>query len=146
MCHVEGPSTGLRGERVRGASKIALSFGVSPLVIGLTVVAYGTSAPEMAVSVQGAVSGQVDIAIGNVVGSNTFNILAVRGASSLVAHEPLAVAPSVLALDLPVMTAVAVACFPVFFTGADRALGRRRLPGLLRCVHCLSNSVGAAPR
>jgi cation:H+ antiporter len=106
---------------VRGASKIALSFGVSPLVIGLTIVAYGTRAPDMAVSIQGAVTGQVDIAIGNVVGSNTFNILAVLGASSLVAREPLAVAPTVLAFDLPVMTAVAVACLPVFFTGRQIA-------------------------
>ena len=67
------------------------------------------------------VRGERDIAIGNVVGSNTFNILAVLGASALVAPEPLAVAPSVLAFDLPVMTAVAIACFPVFFTGRQIA-------------------------
>ena len=72
----------------------------------------------------GDVPSSADIAIGNVVGSSTFNILAVLGASSLVAREPLAVAPSVLAFDLPVMTAVAVACFPVFFTGRQIALGK----------------------
>ncbi|MCB1941639.1 MAG: sodium:calcium antiporter, partial [Candidatus Accumulibacter sp.] len=55
---------------VRGASRLALSFGISPLVVGLTVVAFGTSSPELAVSVQSAWSGRVDIALGNVVGSN----------------------------------------------------------------------------
>ena len=69
---------------VRGASKLALSFGISPLVVGLTVVAFGTSAPEMAVSVQSAWSGQVDIALGNVVGSNIFNVLFILGVSALI--------------------------------------------------------------
>ena len=59
---------------VRGAGKLAISVGVSPLVVGLTVVAFGTSSPEMAVSVQSALTGKVDIAIGNVVGSNIFNV------------------------------------------------------------------------
>ena len=70
---------------VRGASRLALSFGVSPLVVGLTIVAFGTSAPELAVSVQSSQSGQVDIAIGNVVGSNIFNVLFILGCSALVA-------------------------------------------------------------
>src|SRR5512145_135792 len=60
---------------VRGASRLAALWGVSPLVIGLTVVAFGTSSPEMAVSVESAYSGQGDIALGNVVGSNIFNVL-----------------------------------------------------------------------
>ncbi len=68
---------------VRGAGKLALGFGISPLVVGLTVVAFGTSSPEMAVSVQSAWSGQVDIALGNVVGSNIFNVLFILGVSAL---------------------------------------------------------------
>ncbi|MBP8145226.1 MAG: sodium:calcium antiporter, partial [Inhella sp.] len=60
---------------VRGASKLALGFGISPLVVGLTIVAFGTSAPEMAVSVGAVLEGKTDIAIGNVVGSNVFNVL-----------------------------------------------------------------------
>ena len=65
---------------VRGASKLALSFGISPLVVGLTIVAFGTSAPEVAVSVGAVLDGQTDIAIGNVVGSNIFNVLFILGA------------------------------------------------------------------
>ncbi|MFN7395020.1 MAG: sodium:calcium antiporter, partial [bacterium] len=68
---------------VRGASKLALSFGISPLVVGLTVVAFGTSAPEVAVSVGAVLDGQTDIAIGNVVGSNIFNVLFILGVSAL---------------------------------------------------------------
>ena len=65
---------------VRGASKLALSFGISPLVVGLTIVAFGTSAPEVAVSVGAVLDGKTDIAIGNVVGSNIFNVLFILGA------------------------------------------------------------------
>ncbi len=60
---------------VRGSSRIAARLGISPLIIGLTVVAFGTSSPELAVSVKSALSGQGDIALGNVVGSNIFNVL-----------------------------------------------------------------------
>ena len=70
---------------VRGASKLALSFGISPLVVGLTIVAFGTSAPEVAVSVGAVLDGKTDIAIGNVVGSNIFNVLFILGASALIA-------------------------------------------------------------
>ena len=69
---------------VRGATRLAAIAGISPLVIGLTVVAYGTSSPEMAVSVGAAYSGQADTALGNVVGSNIFNVLLVLGLSSVV--------------------------------------------------------------
>lgn len=102
---------------VRGASKLALSFGISPLVVGLTVVAFGTSSPELAVSVQSAWTGRVDIALANVVGSNIFNILAVLGVSASIAPGELLVPPSMPAFDLPVMVAVTVACLPIFFTG-----------------------------
>jgi cation:H+ antiporter len=86
---------------VRGASKLALSFGISPLVVGLTVVAFGTSAPELAVSVQSAWSGQVDIALGNVVGSNIFNVLFILGLSALIV--PLVVHQQIIRQEVPVM-------------------------------------------
>jgi len=102
---------------VEAATTIARSFGVSELVIGLTIVAAGTSLPEVAASVTAAIRGQRDIAVGNVVGSNTFNILGVLGVSAWISPQALPVAPSMLAFDLPVMLAVAIACLPVFFTG-----------------------------
>lgn len=74
---------------VRAASRLAGRIGVSPLVIGLTVVAFGTSAPELAVSVQAGLLGQPGIAVGNIVGSNIFNVLAVLGLSA--AMSPLVV-------------------------------------------------------
>lgn len=101
---------------VSGAVDVAAYLGVSELMIGLTIVAAGTSFPELATSVVAAIRGERDIAVGNVVGSNIFNILAVLGASSLVSGN-VGVAPGALHFDLPVMTAVAVACLPIFFTG-----------------------------
>ncbi|MCA9038781.1 MAG: calcium/sodium antiporter [Planctomycetaceae bacterium] len=86
---------------VRGASKLAGALGVSSLVIGLTVVAFGTSAPEMAVSVSSSLSGQGDIALGNVVGSNIFNLLFILGASALVV--PLVVDRKLIRVDIPLM-------------------------------------------
>lgn len=102
---------------VDGAIFIAQSFGVSELIIGLTIVAAGTSLPEVATSVIASIRGQRDIAVGNVVGSNIFNILAVLGLSSLVSPESINVAASALRFDIPVMIAVAFACLPIFFTG-----------------------------
>jgi cation:H+ antiporter len=96
----------------------AKALGVSDLVIGLTIVAAGTSLPEVATSVMAAIKGERDIAVGNVVGSNTFNILGVLGASSLAAGTQGLVMPAaVLNFDLWVMIAVALACTPVFKTG-----------------------------
>jgi cation:H+ antiporter len=86
---------------VRGASRLALRFGVSPLVIGLTVVAFGTSSPELAVSVQSGLGGQADIAVGNVVGSNIFNVLAVLGLSALIA--PLVVRHQLVRFEVPLV-------------------------------------------
>ncbi|GAA4402274.1 calcium/sodium antiporter [Quisquiliibacterium transsilvanicum] len=86
---------------VRGASRLALSFGLSPLVIGLTVVAFGTSAPEVAVSVGAVLDGRNDIAVGNVVGSNIFNVLGILGLSALVA--PLVVHSQVIRQEVPIM-------------------------------------------
>jgi cation:H+ antiporter len=91
---------------VRGASRLALSLGLSPLVVGLTVVALGTSAPEMAVSVGAVMSGQADIAIGNVVGSNIMNVLLILGVSALIA--PLVVDRQIVRQEVPVMVGASV--------------------------------------
>lgn len=102
---------------VSSAVAIAQAFNVSELVIGLTIVAAGTSMPEVATSIVAAVKGERDIAVGNVVGSNIFNILCVLGLSSLVAPAGITVSDAALRFDLPVMIAVAVACLPIFFAG-----------------------------
>ena len=91
---------------VKGASKLAAILGISPLIIGLTIVAYGTSAPEMAVSIMSSFAGQADIAIGNVLGSNIFNILLILGVSALV--TPLVVARQIIRSDVPIMIGVSV--------------------------------------
>ncbi|MFN9106074.1 MAG: calcium/sodium antiporter [Betaproteobacteria bacterium] len=106
---------------VTAAVAFARSLGVSDLVIGLTIVAAGTSMPEVATSITAAIKGERDIAVGNVVGSNTFNILGCLGLAGLVAPSGLPLAPSVLTFDIWVMLAVAIACLPVFFTGREIA-------------------------
>ncbi|WP_291861360.1 calcium/sodium antiporter [Bradyrhizobium sp.] len=102
---------------VQAAVTFAKLLGVSEMVIGLTIVAVGTSLPEIATSITAAIRGERDIAVGNVVGSNIFNILGVLGVSSAVAPSGLSIAPAILAFDIPVMIAVAIACLPIFFTG-----------------------------
>ena len=104
---------------VRGASALALRMGITPLVVGLTVVAFGTSAPELVVSVKAALADAGGIAVGNVVGSNVANVGLILAAAVLV--RPLQTAPSLLRRDLPVLVVVtaAVAAFL-----ADRSLGR----------------------
>jgi len=109
---------------VRGASRLALAFGISPLVVGLTVVAFGTSAPEMAVSVQSAWSGQVDLALGNVVGSNIFNVLFILGMSALIV--PLVVHQQVIRQEVPVMIGVSLLLWALAWDG-----GISRWEGLL---------------
>ncbi|MBQ0937483.1 calcium/sodium antiporter [Ideonella paludis] len=91
---------------VRGASKLALSFGISPLVVGLTIVAFGTSAPEMAVSVGAVLDGKTDLAIGNVVGSNIFNVLFILGVSALIV--PLVVNVQLIRQEVPIMIGASV--------------------------------------
>jgi len=91
---------------VRGASNLAFSFGISPLVVGLTVVAFGTSAPEIAVSVGAALEGTTDIAVGNVVGSNIFNVLFILGLSALIA--PLIVNLQLIRQEVPIMIGASV--------------------------------------
>ncbi|MCF7816584.1 MAG: calcium/sodium antiporter [Kiritimatiellales bacterium] len=112
---------------VDGAVAIAQKLGVSDLVIGLTIVATGTSLPELATSVVASIRGERDIAVGNVVGSNIFNILAVLGLSGIVAPSGIAVSSQVLHFDLPVMVVSAVACLPIFFTGSRISRGEGML-------------------
>jgi cation:H+ antiporter len=102
---------------VDGAVEIAESLGVDRLVIGLTIVALGTSTPELATSVIAAIRGEREIAVGNIVGSNIMNILAIAGFTMIVAPDGVPVADAILRLDLPVMLAVAIACLPIFFRG-----------------------------
>jgi len=102
---------------VDAAVRFATWMGVSELVIALTIVAVGTSLPEVATSIVAAVRGERDIAVGNAVGSNIFNLAGVLGASALVAPSGLTVSAGVLSFDLPIMVAVAIACLPIFFTG-----------------------------
>ncbi|MEQ9460722.1 MAG: calcium/sodium antiporter [Phycisphaeraceae bacterium] len=101
---------------VDGATAVARAFGVSELMIGLTIVSAGTSLPEVATSIIAATRGQRDIAVGNVVGSNIFNILGVLGISAALSPQGIAVAPAALSFDIPIMLAVAFACLPIFIT------------------------------
>lgn len=107
---------------VDGAVAIAKSWGVSETIIGLTIVAAGTSLPEVAASAIAALRGERDIAIGNVVGSNIFNLLLIIGVSSSVTPGGLLVNPTLLSLDIPIMWACAFVCLPLFFRGMS--LGR----------------------
>jgi len=102
---------------VGGAVAIARLFGVSELIIGLTIVAAGTSLPELATSIMAALRGERDIAVGNVVGSCLFNLLSIAGIAALVTSGGLEVAASLIRFDIPVMVAVALACLPIFATG-----------------------------
>jgi cation:H+ antiporter len=102
---------------VDSAVTVARALGLSELVIGLTLVAGGTSLPEVAASVMAAARGERDIAVGNVVGSNLFNILGVLGLASAVSPGGIAVTSAALRFDVPVMIAVAVACLPIFASG-----------------------------
>ncbi|MDH4225858.1 MAG: calcium/sodium antiporter [Deltaproteobacteria bacterium] len=104
---------------VRGASKMARIWGMPPLLIGLTVVAFGTSAPEMAISVNSALSHQSEISLGNVVGSNVFNILVILGVSALII--PLVVNQQLVRWDVPIMIGVSVL---VYILGYDHVIDR----------------------
>lgn len=108
---------------VEGAVALATTLGIPEIVVGLTIVAVGTSLPEMATSILAGLRGHRDIAVGNVVGSCIFNILMVLGTAAIVAPTPLVVSPSLLAVDLPLMVAAALACLPILYTG--RLVDRR---------------------
>ena len=106
---------------VGGATDIAHTFGLSDLVIGLTVVAIGTSLPEIAASLAAAWRGEGDIAVGNVVGSNIANLLLILGIGAVLAPGGLPVAAEARQMDLPIMLVTAVACLPVALDGASIA-------------------------
>ncbi len=115
---------------IRGASAIARRLGISPLLVGLTIVSLGTSAPEVAVSVTSAYHGEADMALGNVLGSNIFNILAILGSSALVA--PLIVQRQLIRFDVPVMIMAALATFLLALDGTlDAFDGTLLLSGLM---------------
>lgn len=103
---------------VSSAIEIATMFGVNEAVIGLTIVAAGTSLPEVMTSVVATYRGERDIAVGNVVGSNIFNILCVLGLSGLVSPMPLVAGEQLAQIDIPVMVGTAALCVPLFFVGA----------------------------
>ena len=98
---------------VWGAVDLATTFGISDLVIGLTIVAVGTSLPELASSIIAARKGEHDLALGNILGSNLFNTLAVVGIAGLIA--PMPVAPEVLTRDFPVMAALTLVLFAMCY-------------------------------
>lgn len=102
---------------VASASKLARRFGISPVVIGLTVVAFGTSAPEMAVNILAAMNGNSAIAFGNVVGSNTFNVLVILGICTLI--KPLVIQGQLLKIDIPLMVITSAL---LWWMGQDGAL------------------------
>jgi cation:H+ antiporter len=102
---------------VGSAVIIARRLGISELIIGLTIIAAGTSLPELATSVLAAIKGEREIAVGNVVGSNIMNLMVILGLSAVVAPDGLQVSRAMIRFDLPVMIAVAFACLPVFFSG-----------------------------
>ena len=102
---------------VRGASRLASALGIAPLIIGLTVVAFGTGSPELAIAVHSTFTGQVDIAVGNVIGSNIFNILFILGLSALI--TPLVVAHQLVRFDVPIMIAASAL---VLMMAADGAI------------------------
>ncbi|QJI32769.1 calcium/sodium antiporter [Pseudomonas sp. ADAK18] len=106
------------GHLLLGAAvEVASDLGLSERVIGLTIVGVSTSLPCLATSLIAALRGEREIAVGNVIGSNLFNLLGVLGFTALVAPSPLSVSPNALDFDLPVMLGVAVLCLPVFYSG-----------------------------
>lgn len=121
---------------VRGASRLAATLGLSPLIIGLTVVAMGTSAPELATNVQATLSGQADIALGNVVGSNIINILLILGVSAAIV--PLRVKRQLLHFDVPLMIGISLLVYLLALDGHLGALeGGLLVAGLVAYVSFL---------
>jgi cation:H+ antiporter len=115
---------------VRAASRLAGDLGVPPVIIGLTVVAFGTSAPELGVSVAGSLTGQSELVIGNIVGSNIFNVLLILGLSAVIA--PLVVTARVVRLDVPVMLGVTIIAFVMAINGTvGRLEGGLLLAGIV---------------
>jgi cation:H+ antiporter len=131
---------------VKGATGIATAFGVSDLIVGLTVVAIGTSLPELATSIVAVRRGQRDLAVGNVVGSNIFNIGAVAGMAAMISPTGLPVPESALALDIPLMIAASVVLLPLAFTGSVIARWEGGLLVALYVSYLLYTVLAAAER
>jgi len=102
---------------VNGAVALARALGVSELILGLTIIAIGTSLPELATSLIAGLRGAREIAVGNIIGSNIFNLLAGLGLIALVAPGGVQVSQAALRFDIPVMIAAATACLPIFYIG-----------------------------
>tara|TARA_Y100000768_G_scaffold388147_1_gene382437 strand:- start:1174 stop:2118 length:945 start_codon:yes stop_codon:yes gene_type:complete len=102
---------------VQGASDLAIRAGISEAVIGLTLVAAGTSLPELMSSLMATIRGKTDIAIGNVIGSGIFNLLFILGGSSLFTHNGLTVSQAILKFDFIVMIGLAILSYPLLITG-----------------------------
>jgi cation:H+ antiporter len=115
---------------VRGGAALALRLRIRPLVVGLTVVAFGTSAPELAVSIKAALAGQGDVAAGNVIGSNIFNIAAILGLSALIL--PLSVHAKLIRIDIPLMIGITVVAIALMW---DKQLSR--LEGVMLVIGLL---------
>ncbi len=108
---------------VSGAVNIAQAWGVSDAIIGLTIVAIGTSAPELATTVMATIKNDRDVAVGNLIGSCIYNVLVILGITCMVAPEGVVIGRDILLIDLPLAAAVAVLCLPVF--RSDRLVSRR---------------------
>jgi cation:H+ antiporter len=118
---------------VRGASRLARAIGISPLVVGLTVVAFGTSSPEFAVSIKAGMDGQTDLALGNIIGSNIFNVLFILGLSALV--TPLVVSSQLISMDVPLMVAASALMYVLCLDGTvGRGDGLLLVTGLVAYV------------
>lgn len=115
---------------VRGSAALARRLGVGPLVVGLTIVAFGTSSPELVVSTRAALVGAGDIALGNVLGSNIANILLILGAAALI--RPIRIQTQLVRIDIPIMIAVSLAPFLLLADGrVSRAEGLLLLGGIV---------------
>ena len=115
---------------VRGSASLATRVGISPLIAGLTIVAFGTSAPELSVSLLAALGGNPDIALGNVVGSNIFNIAVILGIAALI--QPIQIHLGVIRRDIPVMIATSAIAFGlILYGGLPRLAGIGLILGLV---------------
>lgn len=116
---------------VDGSVRLASLLGVSDEIVGLTVVSVGTSMPEIVTSIVAAAQGKREMAIGNIVGSNLFNLMAVLGIASCVSPEAIPVSEQMMRIDLPVMLIATIACWPIFYTG--RVISRNEGAVMLIC-------------
>ncbi|KTB74140.1 MULTISPECIES: calcium/sodium antiporter [Pseudomonas] len=126
---------------------IAIHLGLSERIVGLTVIAIGTSLPALMTSLIAAFRGERDIAVGNVIGSNLFNLLGVLGVTALFAPVPLTISPNAMVFDLPIMLGVSLLCVPLFYSGyrIDRMEGLFLLSLYLTYgLHILAISTGMA--